>query len=366
MKIAINLIPFFSIQGIEIFSKNIILNLLKLKKDEQFFILATENLPDIFDFSQPRIIKVKGIKSKSRKAIYQQTLIYSLLKRYNIDVLFSPSPAAPFFWKNKIVVIHDCAYDRFEEFDNLLSKTYFKVMFYGAKYFSRNIVTVSDFSKKELVELYKINPKKIEVIYEGVPEMEEVNEEEIQNTLNRFKIDRTYFLYIGNWRPRKNLPGLIKAFKLFKEWSDLDYLLVIAGRIDKRFLDLEKEIEKNQLEGRVILTGFISQKEKTALYKNAKALVFPSFYEGFGLPVLEAQSLGIPVLTSNTSSLPEVAGEGALYVNPYRIEEIAQGMERICKDENLRQQLIQKGFENIKRFSWQKSAEKLLDLFYSL
>ncbi|MBZ1345220.1 MAG: glycosyltransferase family 4 protein, partial [Candidatus Nealsonbacteria bacterium] len=285
--------------------------------------------------------------------------IYPLLKKYKIDLLFSPSPAAPFFYKNKIVVIHDCAYDRFKEFENLLSKIYFRAMFYGAKYFSRKIITSSNFSKKELVEIYKINPEKIEVIYGGVPEMPEVSDEIVKTTLNKFKIDKPYFFYVGNWRPRKNLSGLIKAFKLFRE-KGLDYLLVIGGRKDKRFLDLEKEIKGNRLEGKVILTDTVSREEISSLYQKAKALTFPSFYEGFGLPVLESQSLGIPVLTSNTSSLPEVAGDSVLYVDPYNLEEIARGMEKIVLDEKLREDLIKKGFENIKRFSWEKAAKETL------
>ena len=364
MRIAINLIPFSTVQGIEIFSKNIVLSLLKLKENEEFFILGSENMPEIFNFSQAQWIK-RELKFKYSKALYQQTLIYPLLKKYKIDLLFSPSPAAPFFYKNKIVVIHDCAYDRFKEFENTLSKIYFRLIFYGAKYFSKKIVTVSNFSKKELIKLYKIQPNKIAVIYEGVPELPKVDDKSLQDTLNKFNINRPYFLYIGNWRPRKNLPGLIKAFKLFKE-KGFDYLLVIGGRKDKRFLDLEKEIKNNQLEGKVILTDTLSQEEVAALYKGAKALTFPSFYEGFGLPVLEAQSLGIPVLTSNTSALPEVAGDSVLYVNPYKVKEIAKGMEKIALDAKLRKDLIQKGYENIKRFSWQKAAKQLLNLIYSL
>jgi glycosyltransferase involved in cell wall biosynthesis len=366
MRIGINLIPFSSVQGIEIFSRNIISELLKIDHQDEFFILSTENIPDILSFFRARTIEVKGVKIKYSKAIYQQTGIYFVLKKYKIDLLFSPSPAAPFFYKNKIVVIHDCAYDRFKEFDNLLSKTYFRLMFYGAKYFSKKIITVSNFSKKELIELYKINPEKIEVIYEGVPELPEVKEEFIQQTLRKFKIDRPYFLYIGNWRPRKNLPGLIKAFKIFCERYKKDFLLVIAGRKDKRFLDLEKEVKIHHLEEKVILTDFISQEEKTVLYKKALALTFPSFYEGFGLPVLEAQSLGIPVLTSNTSSLPEVAGKGALFINPFKAEDIAKGMEKIVFGENFKKDLIKKGYENIKRFSWENSAQKLLNSLHSL
>jgi glycosyltransferase involved in cell wall biosynthesis len=362
VRIGINLIPFTSVSGIEIFSQNLIENLLKFKKDEDFFIFTSKEATKLFNFPEARLIKIKRLRIKYSKAFYQQVLFYFLLRKYKIDLLFSPSPAAPFFYKNKVVVIHDCAYDRFKEFENLLSKLYFRAMFYGAKYFSKKIITVSNFSKKELIELYRIDPEKIEVIYEGVPELPEVNEEFIQKTLTKFKIDKPYFLYIGNWRPRKNLPGLIKAFKLLRE-RGFDYLLVIGGRKDKRFLDLEKEIKNNRLEGKVILTDTLSREEISALYRKAIALTFPSFYEGFGLPILEAQSLGVPVLTSNVTALPEVAGEGALYVDPYNVDEIAKGMERIAFDEELRKDLIKKGFENIKRFSWEKAAKELLKVF---
>lgn len=362
MRIAINLIPFSSWQGTEVFAKNIILELLQIAKDTEIFVLASETLPNLLTFPNVKILVIKGLKYKYLKALYQQTFIYLLLKKHKIDLLFSPSPAAPFFYKNKIVVIHDCAYDRFKEFDNIFSKIYFRLMYYGAKYFSKKIITSSNFSKRELANLYKIKENKIKVIYGATPFLPKINEKFIEETLNKFEITRPYFIYVGNWRPRKNLPGLIKAFKLFIE-KNKNFKLVLAGKKDKRFLDLEKIIKDMNLSNNVIITGFITEEEKVALYKGSAALTFPSFYEGFGLPVLEAQSLGVPVLTSNTSSLPEVAGEGALYVDPYNIEEIVKGMERIAFDENLRKDLIQKGYENIKRFSWEKAAKELLEVF---
>jgi len=369
MRIGINLLPYKEITGWVIYIQNLLKELVRLSQNDKFFIFCSENLPlnlRLNEVKNTNLVVIRGLKGKHTKAFYQQFNIYPLLKKYKIDLLFSPSPAAPIFYKNKVVVIHDCAYDRYPEFENKLSKMYFRAMFYGAKYFSKKIITVSNFSKKELIELYKISPEKIEVIYEGVPELPEVEEKFIQQTLEKFKINRPYFFYVGNWRPRKNLPGLIKAFKTFQEKNKLDWQLVIGGRKDKRFLDLEKEIKDNQLERKVILTNALSRKEAAALYKKAKALTFPSYYEGFGLPVLEAQSLGIPVLTSNISSLPEVAGEAALYVDPYGIEDIAKGMEKIAFDKSLRQDLIKKGFENIKRFSWEKAAKQLLDVFHSL
>ncbi len=147
------------------------------------------------------------------------------------------------------------------------------------------------------------------------------------------------------------------------EESKVDWLLVIAGRKDKRFLNLETAIKEAGIESSVILTDFISQEEKVALYKRAVALTFPSYYEGFGLPVLEAQSLGVPVLNSNVSSLPEVGGSGALYVDPRSPEDIAAGMKKMAYDRALREKLIAAGYENVKRFSWDKAAEKLISIF---
>jgi glycosyltransferase involved in cell wall biosynthesis len=155
---------------------------------------------------------------------------------------------------------------------------------------------------------------------------------------------------------------LIKAFYFFaKKHSGFE--LVLAGRIAKDLIDPYKIIAELNLQNKIRLIGYITEEEKSVLYKYAKAFVFVSTHEGFGFPILEAQSLGVPVLTSNTSSLPEIAGDGALFVNPFDIEEISKGMEKIVFDENLRKDLIQKGYENIKRFSWRKSAEELLEIF---
>ncbi len=370
MRIAINLLPYNEIGGIVIYIQHLLQSLGKINKEDSFFIFTgKETLANLkFNYTNFYYIETPiNSYRKIKRVLYEQLIFPFLLKKYKIDVIFNPSVSGPIFWSGKkITTIHDCAYDRFEEFDTFRTEVYFKLMFYETTKLASRIIANSNFSKKEITELYKVNPNKIEVIYEGVPELSKINEDFIQKTLKKFKIDKPYFLYIGNWRPRKNLPGLIKAFKIFRKKTNLDFLLVVGGRKDRRFLDLEKDINENQLEGMVILTDALSREEVSALYKKAKALTFPSFYEGFGLPILEAQSLGVPVLTSNTSSLPEVAGDSALCVNPCDIEDIAKGMIKIAFDEKLREDLIKKGFENIKRFSWERSAKQLLDLLRNL
>jgi len=368
MKIGINLLPYNELGGIAIYIQHLLESLGKLDYKNSFFIFIGRNTLPIFKFNYKNFYYIETpIDSyrKVKRVIYEQLFFPFLLRKYKIDLLFNPSVSGPIFWPGKkISTIHDCAYDIFKEFDTFRSKTYFKLMFYGSVKFFSKIITDSDFSKKEIVKFYKVNSNKIEIVYAATPKLPTINDKFAEDTLNKFSIKKPYFFYVGGWRPRKNLPGLIEGFKLFQENNKSDWLLVISGKKDRRFLNLEKNISKNRLEKDVILTGTLSPEEVVALYKKSKALTFPSFYEGFGLPILEAQSLGVPVLTSNISSMPEVAGKGALYVNPYDISDIAKGMEKLAENNDLCHELIQKGFENIKRFSWEESVKKILKIFY--
>lgn len=351
-----------SYQGTEVFTINIINELIKVAYDEEIIIIKHNFSPEWLNFEGENIRNIViNFNNADRKTImfYQQSKFYSLLKKIDPAVLFCPSPIGPFFIRKKVVVIHDCAFVHFSEFKSTFSKIYSKLMYLSAKHFSKAIITVSEFSKKELIKHFGIEPEKITVIYEGVPKLPNVDDVFIEKVVEKFKLYCPYFLYVGNTRPRKNIPGLLKAFKIFlRKYPSCK--LVLAGKIDNYFLDIKEKIKSLKLENAVIQTDFISDDEKTALYKRAIALVFPSFYEGFGIPVIEAQSLGLPVITSNTSSLPEIGGNSVLYVNPYDINEIVENMEKLFLNDDLRKDLIKKGYDNIKRFSYRKAAEKLL------
>lgn len=364
MKILINLIGLNRVAGQEVFVINIFSELIRNIPENIYFEIFKNkdfnlNLPKKLDNN----IKIKEINSSNRflNIFYMQFILP--FKARGKNIVFSPTPSFPILCgKKNIVTIHDCAYKRFSEEAGFFARLYVKIMYFSAAKWAKKIFTVSNFSKQELMSLYNIKESKIIVLSEGIPQMPVVEDDFINQTLVKFNINRPYFLYIGSWRPRKNIVKLIKAFQLFLI-KNPNYLLVLGGKKDTRFVILDEEIKKNNLEKNVILTDFISQEEKVALYKRAQAFLFPSLYEGFGLPVLEAQSLGVPLLTSNISSLPEVAGDGALFVDPYNIESIAEGMEKIAFDEQLRNDLIKKGRNNCKRFSWEKSAQKILDIF---
>lgn len=362
MKIAINLLPYRTYQGTETFIVNLTKALIEEAEGDKIVLIKHNHSPDWLDFEgenvEEKIVNFPFL-TKGTLALYQQTGLYFLLNKIKPDVLFAPSPSTPIFYPKTYMTIHDCAYDRFPEFSSLASKIYFKSMFYAAKLFAKGVITVSNFSKKELMDVYNIKRKKIHVISEGPPSLPEIEEGFVEKTKEKFNIKGPYLFYIGISRPRKNIAGMLKAFKKFQN-KNKDYQFVLAGKEDKRFIDINKKIQQLGLEGQVIKTGFVSEKEKVALYKGAEALFFTTYYEGFGLPVLEAQSLGTPVLTSNTSSLPEVAGKGALLVDPYDADDIAKGLEKITKNKKLRKKITKNGKENLKRFSWNKSANRLL------
>jgi len=371
MRIAVNLIPLEGLQGIETFAENVIQAIAEKYPDVELFLILHKNSPHFFKefsyaqvknffLSTPRLGKLSEV-------IMQQFCIYPLLRELKPDLLFSPSPFMPAFFNRNVVVIHDCAYDRFrEELPNTWRRVFIRGTYFLAKLRALKIITVSEFSKRELIELYKINPDRIDVIYEAAPKLPMVTDEVQQKTLKKFSLgDSPYFFYVGNMRPRKNLPRMIEAFRLFSE-NYPGYKFVIAGKIDKRFSEPLQVVEEAGIKDRVIFTGFVTQEEKVALYKGSLSLFFCSLYEGFGLPVLESQSLGVPVITSSASSLPEVAGSGALYADPLDAENMAKRLEAIVLNDKLRAELTQKGFENLNRFSWEKTAENLFSIFHGL
>src|SRR3989344_4730046 len=368
MRVGINLVTFKGYQGMEAFTENLMRRIFLLAPHIEFTVFATRSLPqNLFIKAENVRFVVASVRfSKPLYAVpYQVVWLPFLCAKYKIDLLFAPSPGAPLFYRNKVVTLHDCAYDRFAEARSFLSGIYIWCMYRGAKYFARYIVTVSEFSKQELVDVYHIKPEKVRVIYEASPDLPDIDEKFALQLRDKFFLEQPYFLYVGSTRPRKNLERIIMSFRKFLETEVQGYKLVIAGSRDTHFLDLEKIIARENLRKYVTLTGFVTQEEKVALYRGASVFIFPSLYEGFGLPVLEAQTMGIPVLTSNTSALPEVAGNGALYVDPYSVDEIANGMKQLAKDEVLRERLVRAGSENVKRFSWDRVARQILDLFES-
>nr|WP_257958837.1 glycosyltransferase family 1 protein [Bacillus sp. V3-13] len=227
------------------------------------------------------------------------------------------------------------------------------------------IFAISDTTKQDAVEQLNINPEKIKVIYGGLCDHFSRENQLMETKWNGTK--KPYILYVGGCDYRKNLDRLIEAFAKVNHRLKNKYQLIIAGNIpeDQRFF-IKLNIKKANVTEDVLFTGFVSNEELVQLYKGAELFAFPSLYEGFGLPVLEAMACGVPVLTSNTSALKEIAGEAAYLVNPKNINEIAQGMEHLLTNTETRNTLVKRGFKRVKQFQWTNVAKRVLKGYQQL
>ena len=221
-------------------------------------------------------------------------------------------------------------------------------------------VTVSFFSKEDILRTYKIGSDKIDVVYNGVNTLyTPTSGEEKEKTKAGYSGGKEYFLFIGSLHPRKNICGLLRAYDAFRTSIDTDTKLLIVGESMFKTTDIELTYEGMRYKDDVVFTGRLSNEELHQVLGASLALTFVPFFEGFGIPVIEAMNAGVPVICSNTSSLPEVGGHAVLYVDPFSLDQIRDAMIKIFQDKELREMLISKGFAQKEKFSWDKTAELL-------
>lgn len=273
------------------------------------------------------------------------------------DVFFSPTHYAPRFSPVPCVIaVMDISYVFYPEmFKNRDMRQLISWTSYSVRK-AKKIITISQSSKNDIIKYYKVSESRVEVVYPGVKERF-MNKKLDGKNFRHQAITGKYILFVGTLQPRKNIQRLIEAFsKLQKDKLQL----VMVGKKGWMYRDILRAPKKFGVEKKVIFLDFISDENLPQLYENAQCFVLPSLYEGFGLPILEAMKYGCPVLTSNISSLPEVGGEAALYFDPYNVNDMAEKIDRVLSDSNLRKDMIEKGKKQVKKFSWEKSAEKVL------
>lgn len=289
-------------------------------------------------------------------------LPYRLFTRKGIDVFFSPAHYLPRFCPvPTVVTIHDLSYLYFPK--DFLKKDLYQLTSwtkYSVDSASR-IIAVSETTKKDIIKSYKIPSQKIKVVYNGYEKKRLLSE----SKLRLLESNHQYILYVGTLQPRKNIDTLIKAFYKFTH----DYpafKLVIAGKKGWLYNDIFDLVTDLGLEDDVYFTDYISDNQLIFLYKNAFCFVMPSLYEGFGIPPLEAMSFGCPVISSKTSSLPEVSGDAALYFDPKNSFDLFEKLKKLKENPDLRKSLIKKGATRIKQFSWENCADTTLSLIKSV
>lgn len=341
--------------GIGVYIQNILPNVINNLDNYCFYLLGDSSNLLNYEWTQKSNINIINLQS----SIYSLSEQYHLVSKIPKDsVLFwSPHYIIPIFYKGKILVtIHDVFHLAKPEFvGGFHKKLYAKFMFKAVSKKADAIISVSDFTKKEFLKFVNKNQDNIYTIYNGVNNFwrEFVDEDTDLN------ITKPYIVYVGNVKPHKNLITLVKAFEQIK--NEIPHNLVIIGK-KEGFITGDQEVIKyaERLADRIKFTGFVDNQILKQYIANADALVFPSLYEGFGLPPLEAMACGCPLIVSNVSSLPEVCGDAALYIDPYSSEDIAEKIKLLLSDDKLREELRRKGLERAKMFSWEKCAEETI------
>jgi len=293
-------------------------------------------------------------------------LAYELFRR-PVDVLHVQYTAPPFCRIPVVATIHDLAFERMPETFTRRGSFQLKLTVRRTAKKAARIATVSEYSRQDLLSIYNLPPEKVVVTYNGIeshftPHPPVPNEtEEIRG---RFGIARDFLLAVGSLQPRKNLVRLIRAYaKLRSEREDFTQQLVIVGRKLWLTHEIFDEVKRQRWADDVILTGYVADEDLPALYRAARAFVYPSLFEGFGLPPLEAMACGTPVVTSGVSSLPEVTGAAAMLIDPNDDRALANALIEIVNNERLRAELREKGIAQAKKFTWRDAAEKTLKLY---
>ena len=260
----------------------------------------------------------------------------------------------------RVTVIHDLAFEHYPKDLGIIVRNYLQKFTPQVARASERVIAVSEFTKQDIIQYYGIDPQKIDVVYNDASEFfAPCSDEESEVTRQKFTNGQPYFMFVGAIHPRKNLVNLFQAFDLFKKQTYSPAKLLIVGRKAWKSDEITKAFSEMKFQSDVIFTGRVKDEELRLLYGAALANVYVPTLEGFGIPIVEAQKCDCPVITSNVSSMPEVAGESALLVDPFNVNEIAHALQEIWKDPGLRITLQYLGRKNLRRFSWDNSAALL-------
>lgn len=339
--------------GPENFSYQLLCSLAKLDRRNQYFLYSPYPYPGSEKFPPNFHLRHLPFPFLWTKIRFSLTM---LRDRDQLDLLLVPAHSSPYFGPaKKIICLHGLEYEFFPQAYSRFNRWYLRRTTKQSLKQAAKIITDSQNSKKDFIKIYQADPQKIEVISPGV--------NPFPTSKNHSFFKTPYFLFVGRLESRKNLVQLIKIFADLKKNLHLPHKLVLAGKKGFGFDKIIQAIAQRELRSEVILPGYIPDEKLARLYQHADIFFYPSLYEGFGFPPLEAMSAGIPVVAANSSSIPEIVGEAALLVDPNNSSEAVIAATNLIQDQSLRQNLIRRGRKRVKDFSWLKTAKKYLDLF---
>lgn len=333
--------------------------------DVHFVFLFDRDFSDEFIFSDnitPMVISPQA-RHPFLYYIWFHHSVKSILNQLKPDLFLSPDGFLSLGAKCKqLPVIHDINFYHNPKDLKPLTSKYYNYFFPKYAQLAHRIATVSEYSKQDIAKHYHINPDNIDVVYNGINEgFKPLDAFEQQHVRAQFSEGRPYFLFVGSQSPRKNLNRLVAAFDVFKEQTQSDFKLLLVGAVYSNEGDVKRVIDKSQFKQDIIFTGRQPQSVLEQIMASAFALTFVPYFEGFGIPLIEAMQCHIPIISSNTTSMPEIVGNAALLVNPFDVNEIANAMIKLQRDEKLCAQLIENSQKQKNNFSWDKSANLLWD-----
>jgi glycosyltransferase involved in cell wall biosynthesis len=354
------------LSGIGNYSYQVLKELMKSDSENEYFLFCNDDL--CVGFEERKNFNIIIIRNKSRM-LWSRYLLGFYIKKYHLDVLWSPTHNLPFYGPVNVryyITVHDIANQIFDDIAGYskFSKAYYGIVLKKSCKKASIVIADSEATKGDLIEYLGIDEEKIKVIYLGGPnENDKIHNG--SNIIEKYKITEPYFLYLGRLQPRKNISVIVDSFIKLKEEYNTTAKLVLAGGVGWGMEQTVETIKNSVFNKDIIMTGYISDEDKYALYKGALTFVFPSVYEGFGLPVLESFSYGVPVITANNSSLPEVGGDAAFYIEDcYNVTDLEKQMYKMLSlSSDERERIKAKEYSQLMKFSWKKCAKEILHVF---
>lgn len=359
--------------GTERYALEIISHLLALPQTHQHtWRLYVDHPPPHPDFwgTTARAANVETCILPARR-MWTHRALAAEINTHPPDVLFVPSHVLPLVLPGitpahtlppTVVTVHDLGYHYFPAAHDWRQRIYLNFGTRWSATVATRVIAISQATATDLQHILGIAANKVQIIHEGINPSPPPSLQTIATVRGKYALTKPYALYVGTIQPRKNLARVIQAYERLCQRQQVDFDLVLAGNPGWLSDPILAQARQSRHADRIHLTGYVADDDLPALFAGARLFAFPSLYEGFGLPILEAQAQGVPVMTSKGSSLPEVAGDAALYVDPTDVEAIAHAMLRLSQDEALRQALIAAGHRNVQRFSWEKAAAETLDV----
>lgn len=367
MKIAIITNPIDEIHSsYTVYTYNLIKNLNLLDKENEYYLIHHTKIDlDIYRSNKEVIVPLPSFKPL-KWLFWRYVLLPQKLKKLDVDLVHDPrgigilSFDMPF---KKVITIHDLS-SLLYPLINIHGMWAHKL--FGTKTIKNvdKVITVSESTKRDAIKYLRTIEEKIQVIYNGKDErFKPLNQKEVDEFKEKFNFNFSFILFVGVLHPRKNIPTLIKAYYKLKKNGIKHKLIIAGGGKGWQYKEIFKTVERLNLQKDVIFMGYVPDDDLPKIYNAADLFVFPSIYEGFGLPPLEAMACGTPVITSNAGSLPGVVGDAGIMVNPYDVDGLAKAMHEVLNNEGMGVDMVKKGLERAKMFSWEKCAKETLEVY---